>query len=186
MWARLPVIKNKSLIIPLLLFISLAALLWRSFSLEDPSLLPSQLLDKPFPEFNLEDLHSSSRIRNAHDLLGDVSLVNVWATWCVNCLIEHPVLTRIAQGGVTIVGLNYNDDLQKALAWLDRHGDPYSFHVRDNNGTLAIDLGVYGAPETFIIDESGIIRYRHIGVVTEEVWAEKLYPIINLLRGKSA
>ena len=84
------------------------------------------------------------------------------------------------------MGINYNDDLQKALAWLDRHGDPYSFHVRDNNGTLEIDLGVYGAPETFIIDESGIIRYRHIGVVTEEVWAEKLYPIINLLRGKSA
>ena len=179
-------ITNKSLIIPLVLFSSLAVLLWRSFSSEDPSLLPSQLLDKPFPEFNLEDLHSSTRIRNADDLLGDVSLVNVWATWCVNCLIEHPVLTRIAQGGVAIVGINYNDDLKKALVWLDQYGDPYTFHVRDNKGTLAIDLGVYGAPETFIVDESGTVRYRHIGVVTEEVWMEKLLPVINLLRGNSA
>ena len=172
-------ITNKSLIIPLVLFSSLAVLLWRSFSLEDPSLLPSQLLDKPFPEFNLEDLHSSTRIRNADDLLGDVSLVNVWATWCVNCLIEHPVLTRIAQGGVTIVGINYNDDSKKALVWLDRYGDPYAFHVRDNKGTLAIDLGVYGAPETFLLDESGQVVFKRVGAITREVWVGQMLPFVN-------
>ncbi|MAI42219.1 MAG: DsbE family thiol:disulfide interchange protein [Gammaproteobacteria bacterium] len=178
-------IMNKSLIIPLLCFFLLIVLLWRSFSLEDPHFLPSQLIDKPFPKFNLEDLHSTSRMRHVDDLVGAVSLVNVWATWCANCLIEHPVLEEISQNGITIIGINYNDNLLKARAWLDRYGDPYAFHVQDKEGTLAIDLGVYGAPETFIIDASGTIRYRHVGVVTERVWSQKLSPIINLLDGGS-
>ena len=93
---------------------------------------------------------------------------------------------RLAWKEALLENINYNDDLKKALVWLDQYGDPYTFHIRDNKGTLAIDLGVYGAPETFIVDESGTVRYRHIGVVTEEVWMEKLLPVINLLRGNSA
>lgn len=174
---------KKSLLIPLGLFLLLVVFLALRFGLRDPHYLPSVLVDKPFPEFELRDLADESRRRTRADLVGATSLVNVWATWCANCLVEHPVLMKIAdEERVPLYGVNYNDDPNKARAWLERHNDPYRFSLVDNRGTLAIDLGVYGAPETFVVDRRGFIRYRHVGPVTAKVWQEELAPLLALLR----
>lgn len=175
---------GKSLLIPLGVFAALVVFLALGFGLKDPHYLPSALVGKPFPQFELRDLADESRLRSRDDLLGTVSLVNVWATWCPNCLVEHPELMRVAsEGDVPVYGVNYNDDTEKARAWLARHGDPYRFSVVDDEGRLAIDLGVYGAPETFVVDRQGMIRLRHVGPVTARDWRETLAPAIELARG---
>ena len=112
-----------------------------------------------------------------------MALVNVWATWCVSCRVEHPFLTQLALGGVPIYGINLKDVDAKALAWLAELGDPYRFSIVDEEGSLGLDLGVYGAPETYVIDRQGIIRYRHVGVVNEQVWVQVLEPIVRELKG---
>ncbi len=176
---------NKNLLIPLGVFLLLVVFLGLGFQLRDPHFLPSELIDRPFPEFELVDLHDGSVVRSRRDLVGEISLVNVWATWCPNCVIEHPELVRIAaEEGVPIYGVNYNDDTLKAIAWLQRRKDPYQFSLVDDEGRLAIDLGVYGAPETFVLDEKGVIQYRHVGTVTNEVWRQDLLPVIEHLRGR--
>ena len=176
---------NKNLLIPLGVFLLLVVFLGLGFQLRDPHFLPSELIDRPFPEFELVDLHDGSVVRSRRDLVGEISLVNVWATWCPNCVIEHPELVRIAaEEGVPIYGVNYNDDTPKAIAWLQRRKDPYQFSLVDDEGRLAIDLGVYGAPETFVLDEKGVIQYRHVGTVTNEVWRQDLLPVIVHLRGR--
>lgn len=177
---------NKSLLIPLGVFALLVVFLALGFRLQNPHLLPSVLIDKPFPEFELEDLRQPDQLRTLADLSGEVSLVNVWATWCPNCLIEHPELLRISrETDLPLYGVNYNDDNEKALGWLARHENPYEFSIVDDQGTLAIDLGVYGAPETFVLDASGVIRFRHVGPVTPEVWQETLLPVVEHLQGMS-
>jgi cytochrome c biogenesis protein CcmG, thiol:disulfide interchange protein DsbE len=177
---------KKSLLIPLVVFALLVVFLALGFRLQDPRLLPSVLIDKPFPAFELEDLRQPDRLRTLADLSGEVSLVNVWATWCANCLVEHPELLRISrETDLSLYGVNYNDDNSKALRWLARHEDPYEFSIVDDQGTLAIDLGVYGAPETFVLDAHGVIRFRHVGPVTPEVWREKLLPVVEHLQGVS-
>ena len=176
---------NKNLLIPLGVFLLLVVFLGLGFQLRDPHFLPSELIDRPFPEFELVDLHDGSVVRSRGDLVGEISLVNVWATWCPNCVIEHPELVRIAaEEGVPIYVVNYNDDTPKAIAWLQRRKDPYQFSLVDDEGRLAIDLGVYGAPETFVLDEKGVIQYRHVGTVTNEVWRQDLLPVIEHLRGR--
>ena len=120
------------------------------------------------------------------DLKGEVALVNVWATWCPNCLVEHPELMRIAhEEGVPIYGINYNDDPIKAQRWLERHGNSYRLNIVDQEGKLGIDLGIYGAPETFVIDANGVIQFKHVGVVTPELWRQTLEPLIEQLREAS-
>ena len=177
---------KKSLLIPLVVFALLVVFLALGFRLQDPRLLPSVLIDKPFPAFELEDLGQPDRLRTLADLSGEVGLVNVWATWCANCLVEHPELLRISrETNLSLYGVNYNDDNSKALRWLARHEDPYEFSIVDDKGTLAIDLGVYGAPETFVLDAHGVIRFRHVGPVTPEVWREKFLPVVEHLRGMS-
>jgi len=176
---------NKNLLIPLGVFLLLVVFLGLGFQLRDPHFLPSELIDRPFPEFELVDLHDGRVVRSRRALVGEISLVNVWATWCPNCVIEHPELVRIAaEEGVPIYGVNYNDDTPKAIAWLQRRKDPYRFSLVDDEGRLAIDLGVYGAPETFVLDEKGVIQYRHVGTVTNEVWRQDLLPVIEHLRGR--
>ena len=177
---------RKSLLVPLGVFVLLLAFLWLGFGLKDPRLLPSVLIDKPFPVFELPDLHDPAQLRHREDLLGKMALVNVWATWCPNCLVEHPELLRISkEEGLPIYGINYNDDTAKALRWLERYEDPFAFSVVDKAGALVIDLGVYGAPETFLMDAKGVIRYRHVGPVTPEVWAQRFQPIIEHLRDEA-
>ena len=171
--------------IPLVGFAALVLLLGSGLG-KDPRLLPSALIDRPMPDFSLPSLKEPGRTLTVADLTGDIALVNVWGTWCPSCYDEHPVLLKLAEDGVPIYGLNYKDESPKAIQWLEDLGDPYKLNVVDAKGTLALDMGVYGAPETFLLDERGVIRYRHVGVVTEQVWEEVFLPRIELIREEGA
>lgn len=172
------------LALPLLGFMVLLGLLWRGLS-NDPRLLPSMLIDKPLPVFAMADLKDPSRKITTDDFKGKISLINVWATWCPSCQIEHPTLLKLAQQGVAIYGVNYKDQRALALDWLNQLGNPYTFVIEDAAGQLGIDLGVYGAPETFLIDKNGVIRYRHVGVLDEQAWAEEFLPRIRAIEEQS-
>ncbi len=172
----------KTLLIPFVVFLFLVGILAIGFTLDDPHHLPSELIDRPFPEFALRDLHDEERVVTTSDLKGEIALVNVWGSWCAACVIEHPELMRISrEEDLPIYGINYNDDLTKARRWLERYENPYDFNIVDADGKLGIDLGVYGAPETFLLDANGVIQYRHVGVVTEEIFNEEIRPIIEQL-----
>jgi cytochrome c biogenesis protein CcmG/thiol:disulfide interchange protein DsbE len=160
------------LLIPLVLFLGMAGFLYKGLYL-DPSELPSALIDKPFPEFSLPAVQGEKTLTRA-DLLGKPALVNVWGTWCIACRVEHPVLNQLAQQGVRIYGVNYKDVNADAVKWLSEFHDPYQMNIRDEEGSLGLNLGVYGAPETFLIDSKGIIRYKHVGVIDERVWRDEL------------
>ncbi|CAM3452437.1 thiol:disulfide interchange protein [Pseudomonas floridensis] len=164
--------KRWILALPLLAFLGVAAVLFRGLYL-DPAELPSALIGKPFPAFELREVQSE-RVLTRADLPGKPALVNVWATWCIACRVEHPVLNRLAQQGVVIYGVNYKDSNADALKWLKDFHDPYRLNIRDEEGSLGLNLGVYGAPETFLIDARGIIRYKHVGVIDDVVWREQL------------
>lgn len=147
----------------------------------DPRELPSALIGKPFPEFKLNDLLVEGKQLTRADILGKPALVNVWATWCPTCRQEHDDLNRLARQGVTIYGINYKDDTAKAQTWLTDLLNPYSINISDPKGTLGFDLGVYGAPETFVIDKQGIIRMKHVGEVNQQVWRDKIEPVYREL-----
>jgi cytochrome c biogenesis protein CcmG/thiol:disulfide interchange protein DsbE len=170
------------LFLPLLLFLGLALFLYRGLSL-DPQELPSALIDRPFPSFSLPRLDSGDLVSDG-DLVGEVALVNVWATWCIACRVEHPYLAKLAENGWAIYGVNYKDEDGAARQWLQRYGDPYRFSIVDQAGRLGLDLGVYGAPETYIIDARGIIRYRHVGVIDERIWTSRLLPIVESIQAE--
>lgn len=163
------------LLIPLVLFLGLAVFLYRGLYL-NPESLPSALIGKNFPAFNLPSVEDDQRMITEQALLGRPALVNVWGTWCVACKVEHPVLNKIAQQGVPIIGVNYKDQNADAREWLATFHDPYVLNINDAKGTLGLDLGVYGAPETFLIDRQGVIRYKLVGEVSEQVWEEELKP----------
>lgn len=168
------------LFLPLALFAILALFLFRGLSL-DPTEMPSALIDQPFPGFSLPSL-GDSRTLSAPDMKGQAGLLNVWATWCPSCRVEHPYLVLLADQGVPIYGLNYKDEDGAALRWLEELGNPYRFNIADRDGTLGLDLGVYGAPETYLLDAAGVIRYRHVGVVDEQVWRSTLEPLYLKLK----
>lgn len=165
--------KRAIFLLPLALFLGVAAFLYRGLFL-DPAELPSALIGKPFPAFSLPAVQEPERTLTLEDLKGKPALVNVWATWCVSCKVEHPVLNELAGRGVNIVGVNYKDDNASALKWLKEFHDPYRLNIRDEQGSLGLDLGVYGAPETFLVDRHGIIRHKFVGVIDERVWREQL------------
>ncbi|MGV8919891.1 MAG: DsbE family thiol:disulfide interchange protein [Pseudomonas sp.] len=164
--------KRWVLLIPLALFLGLAAFLYRGLYL-DPAELPSAMIGKPFPAFSLPDVQNGKVITQA-DLLGKPALVNVWGTWCISCRVEHPVLNKLAQQGVVIYGINYKDVNADAIKWLTEFHNPYQINISDAAGNLGLNLGVYGAPETFLIDRKGVIRYKHVGVIDDTVWHEQL------------
>jgi len=160
-------------ILPLVVFSGLLIVLF-SFLSEKDDQLETVLIDSSFPNFSLPALSDDSMVLTKEDISELPALINVWATWCIACRIEHPFLMRLKEDSeVTIYGLNYKDNKQKALDLLERDGNPFEFSIYDLEGRLAIDLGVYGAPETFFIDKNGIIRERHVGVVDETVWQKK-------------
>lgn len=168
------------LFLPLLLFVLMAipfvvVLQDKNY---DPQALPSALLDQPMPAFSLQKLGSDELVTEA-SLKGEPTLLNVWATWCPSCRAEHPYLVKLAQQGVAIVGLDYKDDSAEAQKWLDQLGNPYRFNIVDADGKLGLDLGVYGAPETYLLDAQGVIRAKHVGVVDEQVWNEKFKPLYD-------
>lgn len=168
--------KRFKLFIPFAVFLILSGLLYMGLSL-DPNELPSVLIGKPVPEFSLPDLHNPENNITPATMKGKPYLLNVWATWCPSCKYEHPYLIKLAEMGVPIYGVNYKDDTDKARKLLEEAGDPYMANIVDEEGSLIMALGVYGAPETFIVDADGIIRYRLVGVVNEEIWKSTMAPI---------
>jgi len=166
-----------SLFVPLGIFLLIAVVGYLGFWLNDPHKLPSALIGKPFPEFNAPLLEEPNRRVDRAALLGDPVLVNVWATWCPTCKAEHDELLRIgAETGVRIVGVNYKDDPAKAIDWLVRYGDPYDFVIEDRDGSLGVELGVYGAPETFLLDAAGTVVHKHVGDINPRVWRDDFVP----------
>lgn len=174
---------NKKFLIPLGLFVVLLAFLGIGLTL-NPREVPSPLVDKPAPAFSLAQLHTPERVLTPADLKGQVWLLNVWASWCVSCRQEHPLLVELGKANVVpIYGLNYKDQRPDALKWLDQFGNPYTASIMDPDGRVGIDYGVYGVPETFLIDKAGVIRYKQIGPITPEVLQQKLLPMIRSLQG---
>jgi len=168
--------------IPLLAFVVMAIFLGIGLTL-NPREIPSPLIGKPVPEFTLPAVKGRTLGLASADLRGQVSLVNVFASWCVACREEHPVLMGLSQQGIVpIHGLNYKDKPDDAQAWLDQLGDPYTRTGADISGRVGIDWGVYGVPETFVIDRNGNIAYKHIGAVTPEALRDTLLPLIAKLQ----
>lgn len=173
------------LFLPLLVAIVVGGFLFAGIG-KDPTKLDSALVGKPVPVFSLKGLKQPDATLDEGLFQGEITLLNVWATWCPACRDEHADLMWLArEKNVPIIGLNYKDNRDDALVWLDRLGDPYTTVIYDPKGTLGFDLGVYGAPETFVIDGSGVVRYRHVGVVNPEVWEQVLLPVIKKARGNS-
>jgi len=176
---------KKILFIPLVAFMVLAAIfatqLVRNQTGDDPTKLESVLIGKEVPEFRLEDLAEPGKLYDQAVFKGEPLLLNVWATWCPTCYAEHSYLNQLSAEGVKIIGMNYKDDRTKAVGWLNELGNPYLISLFDGDGMLGLDLGVYGAPETFLIDANGIVRYRHVGDVNPTNWAKTLKPMYQAL-----
>lgn len=171
-------------ILPFVAFVVIAAFLFVGLNL-NPREVPSPLIDKPAPAFSLPQLHEPEKQFSPQDMLGKVWLLNVWASWCVSCKDEHPVLMALArQNLVPIYGLDYKDQRGDALNWLARDGNPYVLSAADIEGRIGIDYGVYGVPETYVIDKQGIIRYKQIGAVTVRSLEEKILPLVKELQSK--
>lgn len=169
-------------LLPFLLFIGVGVAFYLGFE-RDPRDIPSALIDKPVPAFDLPPLPGRTEGLSAERLKGDVTLVNVFASWCIPCKAEHPVITRLArEQGVTVRAINHKDKAEDALNWLARNGDPYSSIGVDLDGRVSIDWGVYGVPETFLIDRQGRIRFKHVGPLTPQVVEEQILPMIKHLR----
>jgi cytochrome c biogenesis protein CcmG/thiol:disulfide interchange protein DsbE len=177
--------KTFKFLLPLVIFLGIAAFLFRGLGM-DPRKVPSPLVDKPAPQFNLPELSDPARTVSTEDFKGRVSLFNVWATWCVSCRAEHQVLMRLAsQDSVDIYGLNYKDTRNEAMQWLEFYGDPYTANAFDADGRVGIDWGVYGTPETFVIDRAGTIRYKHIGPLTDADVEQTIMPLVQKLKAES-
>jgi len=168
-------------LIPLFLFFGITVFLWKGLSL-NPKEVPSPLIGKTAPEFTLPILNEFDAQFSNSDMEGKVWLLNVFASWCGPCLVEHPILVNFAKtSAIPILGFNYKDKPQAAVQWLNRHGDPYERIVLDIDGRVGLDYGVYGVPETFLIDGRGIIRYKKIGPLTQADVSEDILPLIQEL-----
>ncbi len=167
--------------LPLGIFLALAVLLGVGLGL-NPREVPSPLVGKAAPHFELPQLHRPDARFSANDMRGKVWMLNVWASWCAACREEHPVLVALAKAGtIPIIGLNYKDKREEGIAWLARFGDPYLLSAYDELGKVGIDYGVYGVPETYVIDKQGVIRYKRIGVVTPAIVKDKIMPLVDEL-----
>jgi cytochrome c biogenesis protein CcmG/thiol:disulfide interchange protein DsbE len=167
--------------IPLAIFFLLAAFLAVGLT-RDPREVPSPFIGKPAPAFKLEQLHDEKLAFAPEDMKGKVWMLNVWASWCVSCRVEHPLLVEMSRRGIVpIVGLNYKDKRDEGVQWLTKFGNPYALSAYDVDGKVGIDYGVYGVPETFVIDRSGVIRYKQIGPITPEALEKKILPLLKSL-----
>jgi cytochrome c biogenesis protein CcmG/thiol:disulfide interchange protein DsbE len=172
----------KKTLIPLGLFIVLVIFLAIGLT-RDPHEIPSPFIGKPAPAFTAPRLDAPEQSFSSRDLLGQVWLLNTWASWCAACRQEHPILMDFAKTKtVPIIGLDYKDRDADGLKWLARFGNPYDLSVMDRDGRIGIDYGVYGVPETFLIDKTGVIRYKHIGPITEEALQQRILPLIRKLQ----
>lgn len=175
---------NKFLI-PLGVFIVLLVFLFVGLGL-NPREVPSPLINKPAPQFALRQLHEPAKSLSTTDMKGQVWLLNVWASWCVSCREEHPLLVALGKSKlVPIIGLNYKDESAAGMKWLTDNGDPYALSIVDRDGRVGIDYGVYGVPETFVIDKQGTIRYKQIGPITAAALEQKIMPLVRELQKAS-
>ncbi|MBU3578303.1 DsbE family thiol:disulfide interchange protein [Polynucleobacter sp. UK-Kesae-W10] len=169
-------------LIPLLLFVVLVIFLAVGLN-RDPHEVPSPLINKPAPAFDIPQLAQANKTFSPESMKGQVWILNVWASWCVACREEHPVLVELAHSQqAPVIGLDYKDKREDALAMLAKQGNPYVLSAFDANGRVGIDYGVYGVPETYVIDRAGIIRFKHIGPITPAVLNEKIYPLLSELK----
>jgi cytochrome c biogenesis protein CcmG/thiol:disulfide interchange protein DsbE len=169
-------------LIPLLLFLVLVGFLAVGLN-RDPHEVPSPLINKPAPAFEIAQLEQANKTFSPASMKGQVWILNVWASWCVACREEHPVLVELAKSQVApVVGLDYKDKREDALAMLARQGNPYLLSAYDANGRVGIDYGVYGVPETYVIDRAGVIRFKHIGPITSQILNQKIYPLVSELK----
>ena len=179
------------LFIPLISFILVAGFFYLVVMRIDtgeynPRDMPSALVNHPFPAFTLSKLEQPQQTVTRADLLGKIALVNVWATWCPTCHMEHPYLQYLAQQGIVIYGVSYKDKAPAALQWLQEKGNPYQFNIFDPDGKLGLDMGVTGAPETYVIDHRGFVRMRYQGALNATVWKEKFQGLIDRLKQEQA
>ncbi len=173
-------------LLPLFVFAVLVVFLGVGLRL-NPREVPSPLVGRPAPQFRLKELHQPDRLFSPADLKGKVWMLNVWASWCVSCRTEHPVLNAWSRkGDLILIGLNYKDEPADALRWLEALGNPYTRSVIDHDGGTGLDWGVYGVPESFVIDKKGIIRYKHIGPISAEDVETVLLPLIGRLQEETA
>jgi cytochrome c biogenesis protein CcmG/thiol:disulfide interchange protein DsbE len=178
--------KHLKFIVPLALFVVLVGFLMVGLNL-NPREVPSPLIGKPAPAFSLPRLDEPAQQLGKQDLLGQVWILNVWASWCVACREEHPLLVEFSRRKVApIYGLNYKDGRAEAQRWLANFGNPYTASISDMQGKVGIDFGVYGVPETFVIDKRGTIRFKQIGPVTAEVLKDKIEPLLKQLQAENA
>jgi cytochrome c biogenesis protein CcmG, thiol:disulfide interchange protein DsbE len=175
--------KQLRFLLPLAIFLGLVWFLAAGLKL-DPKEVPSPLINKPAPGFALTRLDDPAQTIRREEMLGKVWMLNVWASWCVACREEHPLLVEFAKSKMLpIYGLNYKDDRRDGLQWLARFGNPYDASLFDNDGKVGIDFGVYGVPETFIIDRQGVIRFKQIGPLTPDVIRTQVEPLVRQLNG---
>ncbi|HEY4999059.1 MAG TPA: DsbE family thiol:disulfide interchange protein [Usitatibacter sp.] len=173
--------KALKFIIPLAVFALLAVFLAVGLT-HDPREVPSPLIGKLAPDFRLERLHDEKLAFTPAEMKGKVWLLNVWASWCVSCRVEHPLLVEMSRRNlVPIVGLDYKDQREEGLRWLEKQGNPYALSAFDVDGKVGIDYGVYGVPETFVIDKQGVIRYKQIGPITPEALDKTILPLLKTL-----
>ena len=169
-------------LIPLLLFVVLVGFLAVGLN-RDPHEVPSPLINKAAPAFEIAQLEQANKTFSPASMKGQVWILNVWASWCVACREEHPVLVELAKSQVApVIGLDYKDKREDALAMLSRQGNPYVLSAYDANGRVGIDYGVYGVPETYVIDRAGVIRFKHIGPITSQILNQKIYPLVSELK----
>jgi cytochrome c biogenesis protein CcmG/thiol:disulfide interchange protein DsbE len=169
-------------LIPLVIFVVLVVFLAIGLN-RDPHEVPSPLINKPAPAFDIAQLEQANKTFSPASMKGQVWILNVWASWCVACREEHPVLVELAKSQIApVIGLDYKDKRDDALAMLSRQGNPYTLSAFDGNGRVGIDYGVYGVPETYIIDKAGVIRFKHIGPITTELLNQTIYPLVIELK----
>jgi len=174
--------RSLKFIVPFLLFLVLAGFFAVGLQ-RDPREIPSPFIDKPAPAFKLQQLHDGAKPFAPEDMKGRVWMLNVWASWCVSCRVEHPLLVEMSKRNIVpIVGLNYKDQRDAGIQWLTRFGNPYVLSAYDLDGRVGIDYGVYGVPETFVIDKQGVVRYKQIGPITPEALEKKILPLLKKLQ----
>ncbi|QJR10909.1 Thiol:disulfide interchange protein DsbE [Usitatibacter rugosus] len=174
--------RSLKFVVPFVLFLVLAGFFAVGLQ-RDPREIPSPFIDKPAPAFKLEQLHDAAKPFTPEDMKGRVWMLNVWASWCVSCRVEHPLLVEMSKRNIVpIVGLNYKDQRDAGMQWLTRFGNPYVLSAYDFDGRVGIDYGVYGVPETFVIDKMGVVRYKQIGPITPEALEGKILPLLKKLQ----
>jgi len=177
-------------LLPLIVFVALGLLMLIGIRISadrDPDALPTPLLNQPAPGFALPELHQPDRIVRSEELAGAPYLLNVWGSWCPSCRIEHPVITELANSGrLRVIGYNYKDEREDALRWLGQFGDPYDLIVVDEDGRTAIDWGIYGAPESFLVDAQGVIRFKLVGPLSDDIIERDILPRIGVASAETA